>query len=95
MQNFGAWIRSYTYNKGMYVSQVKDEKIDEKGVYEMYYDFAEPVHKMVSHRILATNRGEKEEVLESIPSSRRSSSFSLLGSPISEKSCLTFPSFLW
>ena len=61
---FRTWIRSYTYNKGMYVSQVKDEKIDEKGVYEMCYDFAEPVHKMVSHRILATNRGEKEEVLK-------------------------------
>ena len=61
---FRTWIRSYTYNKGMYDSQVKDEKIDEKGVYEMYYDFAEPVHKMVSHRILATNRGEKEEVLK-------------------------------
>lgn len=61
---FWTWIRSYTYNKGMYVSQVKDEQADEKGVYEMYYDFAEPVHKMVSHRILATNRGEKEEVLK-------------------------------
>ena len=61
---FRTWIRSYTYNKGMYVSNVKDEQADEKGVYEMYYDFAEPVHKMVSHRILATNRGEKEEVLK-------------------------------
>ena len=61
---FRTWIRSYTYNKGMYVSQVKDEQADEKGVYEMYYDFSEPVHKMVSHRILATNRGEKEEVLK-------------------------------
>ena len=61
---FRTWIRSYTYNKGMYVSQVKDEQADEKGVYEMYYDFAEPVHKMVSHRILATNRGEKEDILK-------------------------------
>lgn len=61
---FRTWIRSYTYNKGMHVSQVKDEQADKKGVYEMYYDFAEPVHKMVSHRILATNRGEKEEVLK-------------------------------
>ncbi|MDW7860753.1 Tex family protein [Enterococcus faecium] len=65
---FRTWIRSYTYNKGMYVSNVKDEqadeKADEKGVYEMYYDFAEPVHKMVSHRILATNRGEKEDILK-------------------------------
>ncbi|HBK5542247.1 TPA: RNA-binding transcriptional accessory protein [Enterococcus faecium] len=61
---FRSWIRSYTYNKGMYVSNVKDEQADEKGVYEMYYDFAEPVHKMVSHRILATNRGEKEDILK-------------------------------
>ncbi|HBL2449098.1 TPA: RNA-binding transcriptional accessory protein [Enterococcus faecium] len=61
---FRTWIRSYTYNKGMYVSNVKDEEADEKGVYEMYYDFAEPVHKMVSHRILATNRGEKEDILK-------------------------------
>lgn len=61
---FRTWNRSYTYNKGMYVSNVKDEQADEKGVYEMYYDFAEPVHKMVSHRILATNRGEKEDILK-------------------------------
>ncbi|MHC0014801.1 Tex family protein [Enterococcus faecium] len=61
---FRTWIRSYTYNKGMYVSNVKDEQADEKGVYEMYYDFAKPVHKMVSHRILATNRGEKEDILK-------------------------------
>ncbi|HFU5976587.1 TPA: Tex family protein [Enterococcus faecium] len=61
---FRTWIRSYTYNKGMYVSNVKDEQADEKGVYEMYYDFAELVHKMVSHRILATNRGEKEDILK-------------------------------
>ncbi|HAQ6807169.1 TPA: RNA-binding transcriptional accessory protein [Enterococcus faecium] len=61
---FRTWIRSYTYNKGMYVSNVKDEQADEKGVYEMYYGFAEPVHKMVSHRILATNRGEKEDILK-------------------------------
>ncbi|MGM9903691.1 RNA-binding transcriptional accessory protein [Enterococcus hirae] len=62
--SFRTWIRSYTYNKGLYESTVKDADIDEKGVYEMYYEFSEPVHKIVSHRILATNRGEKEEVLK-------------------------------
>ncbi|MDH6364132.1 uncharacterized protein M2139_001117 [Enterococcus sp. PF1-24] len=61
---FRTWIRSFTYNKGDYVSQVKAEEKDEKGVYEMYYAFSEPIHKMVSHRILATNRGEKEEILK-------------------------------
>lgn len=61
---FRTWIRSYTYNKGLYVSAVKKKELDEKGVYEMYYDFSEPIHKIVSHRILATNRGEKEDILK-------------------------------
>lgn len=61
---FRTWIREYFYKKGSYVSTVKDEKLDEKKVYEMYYDFSEPIQKMVSHRILATNRGEKEGVLK-------------------------------
>ena len=47
-----------------YVSVVKDEEKDEKRTYEMYYDFAEPVSKMVPHRVLATNRGEKEDILK-------------------------------
>lgn len=61
---YRTWIRSFAYNKGTYASTVKDASLDEKGVYEMYYDFAEPVHKIVSHRILATNRGEKEDILK-------------------------------
>lgn len=61
---FRTWIRSYTYNKGVYVSSVKKKELDEKGVYEMYYEFSEPIHKIVSHRILATNRGEKEDILK-------------------------------
>lgn len=61
---FRTWIRNFTFKNGEYVSQAKDEEKDEKGVYEMYYDFAEPVRKMVSHRILATNRGENEEILK-------------------------------
>ena len=62
--DFRTWIRSYTKNKGVYQSKVKDADKDEKGVYEMYYDFAEPINKMVSHRVLASNRGEKEEILK-------------------------------
>ncbi|WP_207940816.1 RNA-binding protein S1 [Enterococcus sp. DIV2402] len=61
---FRTWIRSYLFNKGSYVSKVKDADKDEKGVYEMYYDFSEPINKIVSHRILATNRGEKEDILK-------------------------------
>ncbi|EPH96849.1 Tex-like protein [Enterococcus faecalis 13-SD-W-01] len=61
---FRTWIRSFVYNKGSYTSEAKDKEKDEKGVYEMYYDFSEPIHKVVSHRVLATNRGEKEGILK-------------------------------
>lgn len=61
---FRAWIRDYTFEHGSYTSTVKDADKDEKAVFEMYYEFSEPVKKMVSHRILATNRGEKEAVLK-------------------------------
>ena len=61
---FRSWIRDFTFKHGQYISLVKDEEKDEKSVYEMYYDFSEPVSKMVSHRVLATNRGEKEEILK-------------------------------
>lgn len=61
---FRMWIRDFIFKHGQYVSTVKDEEKDEKSVYEMYYDFSEPVSKMVSHRVLATNRGEKEEILK-------------------------------
>lgn len=61
---FRTWIRDYTFKHGLYTSTVKDQEKDEKAVYEMYYEFSEPVAKLVSHRILATNRGEKEEILK-------------------------------
>ena len=48
----------------MLTSTLKDKAKDEKGVFEMYYSFKESAPKLVSHRILAMNRGEKEEVLK-------------------------------
>ncbi|MDT2673944.1 Tex family protein [Enterococcus dongliensis] len=62
--DFRTWIRKFTQKNGIYQSKVKDADKDEKGVYEMYYEFAEPINKMVSHRVLASNRGEKEEILK-------------------------------
>ncbi|MEA1855025.1 Tex family protein [Cytobacillus sp. OWB-43] len=58
------WIREKTYKQGIIESAVKDESIDEKHVYEMYYEYSENVGKIVPHRILALNRGEKEGVLK-------------------------------
>ena len=61
---YRTWLRDYMVKHAQYVSVVKDEEKDEKRTYEMYYDFAEPVSKMVPHRVLATNRGEKEDILK-------------------------------
>ncbi len=60
---FRQWIRLQTFKKGIIASVGKDIEKDEKRVYEMYYEYEEPVHKIVPHRILALNRGEKENVL--------------------------------
>ncbi|WP_206093819.1 Tex family protein [Paludifilum halophilum] len=56
------WIREYYWNRGGLVSEAKNP--EERSVYEMYYDRREPVQKMPAHRILAVNRGEREEVLK-------------------------------
>lgn len=57
------WIRNETFKSGKVESTVKDAEKDEKKVYEMYYEYEEPVNKIVPHRILALNRGEKEDIL--------------------------------
>lgn len=61
--SFRQWIRDITYRKGKIKTEVKDEEKDEKKVYEMYYDYEEPINRIVPHRILAINRGEKEDIL--------------------------------
>lgn len=57
------WIRKETTKSGTVASTVKEAEKDEKNVYEMYYEYEEPVNKIVPHRILALNRGEKEDIL--------------------------------
>ena len=57
------WIRSYYYKNGILTTKVKKDSVDEGKVYEMYYDYSEPVKYVKPHRILAINRGEKEKVL--------------------------------
>ena len=59
--DYRIWIRKITMQKGRVVSAAKDGKAE--SVYEMYYDFEEPVNKLAGHRILALNRGEKEKFL--------------------------------
>ena len=54
-------IRDLTTKKGTISSVAKDPKA--QSVYEMYYEFEEPIKKLAGHRILALNRGEKEKFL--------------------------------
>ncbi|WP_413363871.1 Tex family protein [Lysinibacillus sp. 3P01SB] len=56
-------LRQLARRNGKVVSVLKNAEKDEKQVFEMYYEYEEPVNRIVPHRILAMNRGEKEEVL--------------------------------
>ncbi|GEL78781.1 Tex family protein [Tenuibacillus multivorans] len=57
-------IRSLTFSKGTVNTEKKTNAEDEKQIYQMYYEYHEPVSKMAHHRVLAINRGEKEKVLK-------------------------------
>ena len=59
--DYRAYIRQATFEEGKLISTAKDEKA--QSVYEMYYDFEEPVSKVAGHRVLALNRGENEKIL--------------------------------
>lgn len=58
---YRTYIRKATEKEGKLISKAKDEKV--QSVYEMYYDFEEPVAKMAGYRTLAVNRGESEKIL--------------------------------
>lgn len=58
-----ALSRQRFWQRSELVSEVKDEEADEKGVYEQYYDFSQPVSEIPAFRVLALNRGEDEDIL--------------------------------
>ena len=59
--DYRIYIRNITMEEGRLVSTAKDEKA--QSVYEMYYNYEEPVKRAAGHRILALNRGENEKFL--------------------------------
>ncbi len=59
--DYRTYIRKLTFKEGKLISKAKDEKA--QTVYEMYYNYEEPVAKMAGYRTLAVNRGESEKVL--------------------------------
>lgn len=59
--NYRTYIRNITVKEGKLTSVTKDEKTE--SVFEMYYNFEEPIVKLAGHRVLAINRGENEKIL--------------------------------
>ncbi|MBQ2923233.1 MAG: RNA-binding transcriptional accessory protein [Tyzzerella sp.] len=59
--DYRIYIRDLTTKQGKIISAAKDP--EEQSVYEMYYEFEEPITKLAGHRVLALNRGEKEKFL--------------------------------
>ena len=59
--DYRSYIRQATVEEGKILCSAKDEKV--QSVYEMYYNYEEPISKVAGHRVLALNRGEKEKIL--------------------------------
>ncbi|WP_022796963.1 helix-hairpin-helix domain-containing protein [Bavariicoccus seileri] len=60
---FRQWMRRFTHRTGLLVTQLKKGAEDESATYRLYYDFEQPVRKLLPHQILAINRAEKEQVI--------------------------------
>ena len=56
-------LRDVTMRKGVFTCKAVEEA-EENGVYKLYYDFSQPISRMLDHQILAINRGEKEDILK-------------------------------
>ncbi|WP_367649669.1 Tex family protein [Paenibacillus sp. NEAU-GSW1] len=56
-----AWVRKHTFDNALVKTEAKDKEAE--SVYEMYYSYEEPVRKLPPHRVLAINRGEREDIL--------------------------------
>ena len=61
--SYRKYIRNNMINRGVICTKKKKNAIDDKGTYEMYYDYEEKIKFIKSHRVLAINRGEKEDIL--------------------------------
>lgn len=61
--SYRKWIRNNMFYKGNITSKLKKNANDNNKTYEMYYNYTEPIKYIKPHRILAINRGEKENIL--------------------------------
>lgn len=61
---FREWTRAFLRKQAHLQTEVKDKDADEKGVYQLYYEFDEPIARLAPHQTLAINRAEKEGVIK-------------------------------
>lgn len=61
---YRAWIREFFEKNSKIKCTLQKDAVDEKKVYEMYYDYEEPIVSIKIHRILAINRAEDEKVIK-------------------------------
>ena len=61
--SYRKFLRNYIYLNGIITSKIKKNANDEKEIYKNYYDYSEKIKTIKSHRVLAINRGEKEDIL--------------------------------
>jgi uncharacterized protein len=83
------WVRTYTWNQGILESKAVD--VDESSVYEMYYDYQEPIRTMPSHRVLAVRRAEREGMLKLKLSVQEEEVFTLLRKWFPHENTYTLP----
>ena len=57
------WTRNFIFNTGLLITKKKKNAEDERKVYEMYYEFQDKIKYIKHYRVLAINRGEKENIL--------------------------------
>lgn len=58
-----SWLLSEVKQNSLLESRLKEQSLDEKKVFQIYYEFAEKISELPNHRVLALNRGEKMGVL--------------------------------
>ena len=61
---FRKFVRARTFNKGMLVTKAKDKQLDEKAVYNQYYEYESQLDKVANHQVLAMNRAESAKVIK-------------------------------
>jgi protein Tex len=88
------WVRKRLWEQGMLTTRVKKGATDGEGKYADYYEFAQPIHKLPSHRVLAINRAEREGVITAILEDSSAEALAIIQRRLAPKTTPPAASFL-